>query len=116
MVLMKPFMVAILVLVLVFGVVHVAFVGLLLVALVVGLCILCTNCVTGPTRVTLREWGGLVLASTRFGKIQLGQSTDIHQPSNSFCCPWLALNFDPHEASQTATWIWLRVDGLRYRL
>ena len=42
MVFMKPFMVAILGLVLVVGL------GLLVLVLVVGLCILCTNCVTGP--------------------------------------------------------------------
>ena len=45
--------------------------------------ILCTNCVTGPTRVTRGNGGGGCVTSTRIGKIQLRQRTDIHQPSNS---------------------------------
>ena len=108
-----------------FGVVHVAFVGLLvvvalvvLVVLVVGRCILCTNCATGTHEGNPRGWGGgvVVRTSTRFGKIQLRQSTVLVLSSNSFCCSCLALNFDLHEASQTANCIWLRADGLTYRL
>ena len=41
------------------GLVVLVVLGLLVLVLVVGLCILCTNCVTGPIRVT-RGWGGVV--------------------------------------------------------
>ena len=98
----------------VLGLVVVA-VGLLLVlVLVVGLCILCTNCATGPTRVTLGEWGGCV-TSNRIGKIQLRQNTVLDQPSNSCCCSCLALKNRLIETSKTASCIWLRPPGLRYR-
>ena len=100
-----------------FKVVHVALVGLLLVValvvvlvvLVVVVLLLCLSklCNVAYPRHSVKGPDSV--------KPPLRQSTAIHQPSNSFACSCLALNFGLHEGSQTATCIWLRAPVLRYR-
>ena len=89
-----------------FGVVHVAFVGLLLVALLVVLAVLAllVACLLLLYKLCTVALSSPSVTSAPDRVFKLRRSTVLIPSSNSFCCPWLALNSGLHDASQTATW------------